>query len=234
MNQFGQIRKPTIGIVGGLGPESTSKFYLKLIELARENSVSYPSLVIDNVAFPFYLEKEIIVHSKDEEKLFPFIKESIIRLNNAGASHIVIPCNTVHVFIESFRKVSSVPVISIVEESVKEIISNGFKCVGILGTTKTVDSEIYQKELSNKKIKFIIPSNESQNTLSSLIVNILEGKKNCNGIKKIANELVFQGCDCLLLACTELQLVISKTDFDVKVLDTMDVLSKKTFEILKE
>lgn len=219
--------------MGGLGPETTSQFYLKLIELARKYDDSYPSLIIDNVAFPFRLEREIIIHSKNEEEILPFIKDCIIRLNKAGADYIVIPCNTVHVFIEDFRKLSSVPVISIVEESVKDIISHDFKNVGILGTTKTIESEIYQKELKRNGIKFTIPPTKRQRTLSSLIVDILEGKKDPDSIDLICSELILQGSDCLLLACTELQLVTSEIDFNVSVLDTTNILIKKTFEILK-
>lgn len=233
MNTFGYLKEKTIGIVGGMGPDTTSEFYLKMIELARKYSTGYPSILIDNVSFPFYLEKEIILHSRNEEKILPFIKESILRLNKAGADFIVIPCNTVHIFIESFRNFSSVPVLSIVEESVKEIVSNNFKCVGILGTTKTIENGLYQKELEKREIKFILPSTNSQNKLSASIVKMLEGQKDYVIVKEVANELISQGCDSLLLACTDLQLVVSEIDFEVNVLDTMDILVKKSFETLK-
>ena len=99
-----------VGIVGGLGPETTAEFYLNLIKKFRQNCDTYPLITIDNVDFPFYLEKEIIEESVNEEKILPFLKESIRRLNKVGSDFIVIPCNTVHIFIDELRKESSVKI----------------------------------------------------------------------------------------------------------------------------
>ena len=106
------------GIIGGLGPESTCNFYLNLCSKFRKNSNSYPSIVIDNVSFPCKLEREIIQKSKKEEELLPFLKESIRRLNKAQVDFIVIPCNTVHIFIDELRKESSTPILSIIDETI--------------------------------------------------------------------------------------------------------------------
>src|SRR3989344_8382167 len=108
-----------VGIVGGLGPETTSEFYLDLIRKFRENTDTYPKIIIDNLSFPFYLEEEIIIKSTNEQKILPFLKESISRLNKAGSDFIVIPCNTVHIFIDELRKESLVPIMSIIDETIK-------------------------------------------------------------------------------------------------------------------
>ena len=225
--------KKIVGIVGGLGPETTSEFYLDLIKKFRDDSDYYPSIVINNVSFPFYLEKEIILNSQNEEKILPFILDSISSLNDAGVDFIIIPCNTVHIFIKEFRSHSDVPVVNIIEECIKEIKSKNLKKIGILATTKTIDSGMYQNEIENNNINFIIPNSKNQNRISKSIINILNGDKNYDDLHDIINNFIDNGCDSILLGCTDLQLIISDKTYNIEVLDSMKILSNRTFEILK-
>ena len=219
-----------VGIVGGLGPETTSQFYLDLIRKFRENSDTYPKIIIDNVSFPFYLEEEIIRKSINEEKILPFLKESIRRLNKAGADFIVIPCNTVHIFIDELRRESSVPILSIVDETVKSVEEREYEKVSILATAKTIESKLYQNPLDERKIKVVLPSSAEQEEVSRVIVKILENKiskedKDC--IENIISDLRRRGSESIILGCTDLSLIVGNSE--ISILDTTKILLESTF-----
>ena len=222
----------TVGIVGGLGPETTSDFYLTLIRKFRDSCMSYPSIVIDNVAFPFYLERDIIQKSINEDKLLPFLKESIERLNRGQADFIVIPCNTVHIFIDELRRESLVPIISMVDETVCTIKEKSYKKIGILATTKTIDDKLYETPLAENGIDAIIPTKTEQDEMARIILRILSNKSYLEDKSKllsVINNLIERGAECILSACTDIQLILKQSDLDVKLIDTLDVLLSATF-----
>jgi len=214
-------KKKTIGIIGGLSPEITSEFYLKIVEKSRRCGNHYPHIVIDSVSIDFSLEGEIIIGAKNEQKLLPLLIESVRNLQDTDL--ILIPCNTAHIFIEELRKKSKVPIISIVEETTKTLKFNGYKKVGLLATTSTISSRIY----IDKEIKFIYPSLRDQKELSEIIVKLIRQKMTELDKAKLQriSEKLRQKCDIVLLACTDLRRVL-KGDY----LDTFDILLKSVYE----
>src|SRR3989344_5572385 len=110
----------TVGIIGGLGPATTSKFYLEIVQKCFDkNKHSRPPILIWNVPIPFKVEEDLIVRGQGEDRFLPFLIDAARRLENGGANFLVIPCNSVHIFIDHIRKSVNVPVLSIVEETVK-------------------------------------------------------------------------------------------------------------------
>ena len=220
------------GVIGGLGPETTTDFYLEIIKKFSNNCDSYPSIVIDNVSLPFYLEKDIIQESRNEDKLLPFLKESIKRLNQSKVDFIVIPCNTVHIFIDELRNESSVPILSIIDETIKIIKQENYKRIGILATTKTIDSKLYWNPMKDNNIQTILLTGDEQEKVSRIIVKILENKvskKDENLIKNIIKKLIKRGSEVIVLGCTDLQIIVRGKDYNVEVIDTMKVLLDSTF-----
>ncbi|MAG16066.1 hypothetical protein CMO88_03325 [Candidatus Woesearchaeota archaeon] len=221
----------SVGIVGGLGSKTTARFYLKISDCFRENRKVSPKITIDNCAFPLELEEEIILKSKNEAKLLPFLKESIARLNKAGVDLIVIPCNTAHLFIDELRKHSKAKILSILEEMVKEVKRKNISTVGILATSKIVESGLYQKILEKEGISYVLPNKKSRKVLSKCILEILENKSNQktrNKIKKVFQHLLKEGAETVFLACTDLKLVLGKNI--VKHIDSFDILFEATIK----
>lgn len=224
-----------VGIIGGLGPETTAEFYLKLIREARKHGKTYPSIVIDSLSFPFSLEKDIIQKSKNEEKILPIILKSVKRLNKAKVDFIVIPCNTVHVFIERLRNCSSVPIVSIIDETVAYVKSRKYKKIGLLATSKTIDSKLYEKQMEENGMKVILPTRDEQNIVSKIILKILENnisKKDKRTLDSIIYRMIKRGAECIILGCTDLQLILTKEKYPIEIIDSMEVLFQSTFNIL--
>ncbi len=127
----------TVGIIGGLGPKATSELYFKIIEKSKKiNKINYPPIVIYSVPLSYKLEREIVNFGRDEAPLFDLLAEGVERLEKSGVDFITMPCNTAHFFIEKLRKIISLPILSIVDETVKEVKNQEFKKVGILATKK--------------------------------------------------------------------------------------------------
>ena len=123
----------TVGIIGGLGPETTSEFYLDLVfSCQKKDRTHRPAIVISSVPLPYVIEDDAISKNIGISRCLPFLITEARRLEKAGADFIVMPCNSLHVFIKEIRNVVKIPVLSIVEEVVRFLKKNKFNKVGIV------------------------------------------------------------------------------------------------------
>ena len=225
-------RAPVIGVVGGFGPETTAEFFAKLISLSRKLGKGRPKVVLANAAVPLDLEKEAI--DNNPLLLVPFAIDCIKKLNSANVDFIVIPCNTLHLFIDIFRELSDVPIISIIDEIISEFKTKDVKCAGLLATTSTIHSNLFQNALAKENIKTIIPNDAEQESVLRAIKNVLRtGQPNKAGskkLRKIIAGLKKRGADAILLACTDLQLLISPAG--PEIIDTFEVLANASVNSL--
>ena len=115
----------TVGIIGGLGPETTSEFYLDIVFSSyKKTKKSRPGIIISSVPLPYQIEEDLIVSNKGSDRYIPFLVKEAKRLERAGSDFIVMPCNSLHVFIEEIRNAVKIPVLSIIEETVKFLKKN--------------------------------------------------------------------------------------------------------------
>lgn len=225
----------TIGIIGGLGPETTAKFYLEVIKGCEQKSrIQRPPMLIWNVPLMYSLEDEVLLEGKDVERLIPILVEAAQILQQGGADFLVIPCNTVHLFIEEVRNSVKIPVISIVEETTNLLNNNGVSNVGLLATGITIDQKLYGDSLEAASIVYTVPIESDQKVLGQIIHNLVNNKREPDDQTKyntIIDHLLSKGSKTLLLACTDLQLLDNKFP-NVEVYDTMNILVNSTIEKL--
>ncbi|MFA6325353.1 MAG: amino acid racemase [Candidatus Paceibacterota bacterium] len=229
----------TLGILGGVGPQTTSKIYLSIIDLIRKNGKDkYPSILIYNLPFPFIIENEAIIQGVNSEKMIPYLINGAKILEKAGADFGILPCNTLHKYISKIRKSVKFSFLSILEEVVLTLKSKKIKTVGILATKTTIQSKIYESILQKNKIKILYPSQIEQKIINNIIVELLNGKKNklhSQKVKKICDSLQEKGAENILLACTDLQLVITNINSSIPIVDTTDILIQASVrELLKK
>ena len=142
------------------------------------------------------------------------------------------PCNSLHVFIEDIRNSVKIPVLSIIEETVKFLKKNKFKRVGIVSTSATIQNKLYETAFKKNKIAYATPDNFQQAKLDKFILNLVTGKqKNSDRdeLIKIINDFEKKDVDCVALACTDLQLLIPKHS-TLKIFDTMKIFADATVE----
>lgn len=201
-----------LGIVGGVGPETTAIFYLNIVKRFRDFCPISPGVIIDNVQLPFSVERSLI-NGEVNKNLLPFIQNSVKRLNKAEVDFIVIPCNTAHIFIKDIRAVSEKPVISIIDETASALKRKNIKKIGLLATSGTINSEIYTKGLAEHRISIIKPKKLEQDIVSDIVLKILNGTIKPNDkdkLIKIGESMLDEGAEIILLACTDLQSIIHK------------------------
>lgn len=217
----------TVGIIGGLGPETTTKFYMEVVFACSEISGCRPNVLISNVELPLLLEKEILEEGKNEEGILPYLIRSAKQLEKGDVQFIVIPCNTVHVFIEQIRNAVSIPVLSIVEETSKVLAKKKINEIGLLATPLTISSKLFDEELKLSGIKIKTPNKLNINKVGTIIHRIVDKSstnEDSEEFLKIMKELKTNN---YLLACTDLQLINNQLK-NAETFDTMDILAKAT------
>jgi aspartate racemase len=156
------------------------------------------------------------------------MRSEVSKLIGAGADIIAIPCNTAHYFYEGLSITSSVPIISIIKQTALFCRRAGIERAGILATEGTVASGAYSEVFGLAGIECTTPSAEDQRKISDIIYGqIKKGiAPDVEGFLHVADKLVQQGCDRLILGCTELSLLKKSGALDADVfVDSLEVLA---------
>ena len=225
----------SVGIIGGVGPETTSEFYLKVIfQCQKLNTVQRPSVVIASVPLLFEVERDLIAFNKGKERYIPFLTNEARRLEKSGVDFIVMPCNSLHVFINEIRDAVNVPVLSIVEETIQYLKDKKIDNIGLISTSATVTNSVYEEQLVKNNLDFVVPNDLQKAQMDKIIQRLVEGQhlnSDRDLILKVVDDLVDAGVDGVALACTDLQLLLPKSD-KVHIFDTMNVLAQATVKTI--
>ena len=228
----------TVGIIGGLGPETTAKFYQEIIASCFEkNKDKRPPILMWSIPLPYKIEEDLIKNAQGEERYIPYLKEGAQWLEKGGADFLVIPCNTVHIFIKEIRESVQIPVLSVVEATIKFLKENRISEVGMLATTSLIKSGLYSDKFKLEDIKVVLPDEEQQSRVGEVIFNLVNYSYTSQDEKQIMDILdgfERQDVKVVLFACTDLQL-LNLSHPNLKIYDTMKILADATVEnILKE
>lgn len=225
------MKSKTVGIIGGLGPETTAKFYLEVISKSKlVDATQRPQLAIWSVPMDLVVEDSFIKGNDESSAYTSLLIEGAKKLELIGADFLVIPCNSVHVFIDQIRQAVTIPVLSIVEETNSFLKEHNISKVGLLATSATVKSNLYGELLEKNSIQVVLPSVTEQTELDSSItrlVNNQSSEQDKQKLESIITTLASNGVQTTLLACTDLQLV-APSHPTVAIYDTMHILAEST------
>jgi aspartate racemase len=146
----------TLGMIGGVGPESTIDYYKNIIAMYRERRPdgNYPQFVINSIN----LQKGIdFLEAGDLAGMAKFLLEEIEKLPRAGAEFGIIAANTPHIVFDEVAAKSSIPFISIVEATCALAKSRGLKRLALFGTRYTMQANFYQKVFTREGIELVVP-----------------------------------------------------------------------------
>jgi len=220
------MKQKILGVIGGLGPETGCKFCLYVNRKFKPLTKRQPHILLDNLPISQEAEERLINGNPSQEHL-DLLLASVERLNKLDADLIVIACNTVHIFIDKLRKESTAPILSIIEETAKKCKDMTITKVGILGSTKTIKSELHANELSKWNIESITPNDTDQQFVSECIIRIINNQIRDNDkirMIKIIEKLEKKGARGILLGCTDLPLLISDQDANIPIINTTQIL----------
>lgn len=225
-----------VGVLGGMGPEATVDFFAKVIALtAAKRDQDHLRIIIDNN--PKIPDRTEAILTEDKT-LLPMLVETGKNLEKAGVEFIAIPCNTVHYFYDDLIREIAVPVLHMIREVTNAIKTSLPNCkrVGLLATTGTVTSRLYQKECQKIGVEVLVPDSRGQAKVMKAILKIKGGSSKASAresILKEANQLLERKAEALILGCTDIPLVIKVNDFPVPVFDSNQVLAEATVKFAR-
>src|SRR5438270_4102832 len=151
----------TLGMIGGVGPESTVDYYKNIIAMYRERKPDghYPQFVINSID----LQKGIdFLEADDLSGMTDFLLEEIEKLPRAGAEFGIIAANTPHIVFDEVAVRSPIPFISIVHATCENAKRRNFKHLALFGTRYTMQADFYQRVFRREGIELVVPELRDQ------------------------------------------------------------------------
>jgi len=219
--------KKTIGILAGMGPRSTAPF-LELVvdecqkQYGAKNDMDFPKMMIYSLPTPFYVDRPI-----NHKAMKETIIEGLQKLEKTGADFIVMPCNFAHIYFEELEKSINIPLLNIVDETVKALPKKSEK-ITLFSTSFTYEFGIYQKGIKKYGHEFVF-KNEWQVILNNLIKNIKANKddyKNVEVLKELIKEVEEENIHSIIIGCTDLNTVLKKVLPEVNLIDSSRCLAE--------
>ena len=223
-----QADEKILGIIGGMGPLATQLFYRQIIDMtdAHCDQEHLNMMILNHASMP---DRTSAILKGDTADLEMRLIADAKHLEANGACAIAMPCNTSHYFAEKIQAAIGIPFVNMIKETVKVIADNPrqMKKVGILATTGTIKTGLYQKEFEKVGIQAIAPSEEGQAEVMRIIYDGIKegGPIDYNRFLDIENELASKGCQAAILACTELSVFKEQFRLPPYYVDAMEVLS---------
>jgi len=213
----------TIGLIGGMSWESSSEYYRIINEEVKQRlgGLHSAKCILYSVDFE---EIEIFQRNDEWEKAAQILADAARSLEVAGADFIVLCTNTMHKVANEIQAGIHIPLLHIADITAEQVLSDGIKTIGLLGTRYTMEQNFYKSRLEAQGIKVLIPKETDR-----VMVNAVIYKELCLGqiidesrarYKRIIEDLVEQGADGIILGCTEIGLLVKSEDSTVPLYDT--------------
>jgi aspartate racemase len=215
----------TLGVIGGIGPESTIEYYRHLIAAhrARKPDGSYPAIVINSINMKTLLD---MIEADDRVKMVEYLVGEIQKLARAGAQCGLLAANTPHIVFDEIRRKSPIPLVSIVEATCEAAKALGLKRIGLFGTRFTMLGDFYPRVFSAARIELVVPQPDEQAYIHERYMNeLVKGvilAETRQRLLEIVDRLKHQErIEGLILGGTELPLILGDvTDQGIPFLDT--------------
>lgn len=223
-----------IGLIGGISWVSTADYYKLINEGVNEKlgGLNFSECLIYSFNYADIKKNN---EANDWDSTFSMLLKGCEFLKQGGAKAIVLCANTMHLIADRLQEAIDLPVIHIAAVTAAEIEKQGLKKVGLLGTKFTMELDFFKDKLIAKGIEAIIPISEAdKDFIHTTIFEELGKGLVTDATKKryleIANQLIQQGAEGIILGCTEIPLVIQSEDLSVPIFDTALLHSKAAVE----
>lgn len=219
--------KQTIGILAGMGPKSTGPFIDQVITQYQTitgavHDIDFPPILIYSLPTPFYTDRSI-----DHAQMEKTICLGLRRLAACDVSYIAMPCVTAHLYFDSLKRCTSLPLLNMIDATLEKIPKNTQK-VMILATRPIFESKLFQNNLKKMGYEVVFEDSwqEKIDTLISIIKTENSQSKWLFMWESLAKELESAHVDTLLLACSDLSVLFNKIKLSFRVIDASLCLAK--------
>ena len=214
----------TVGIVGGLGPESTIDYYRSILALYRERRPDggSPQILINSLD----VDKGIaMLNAGQLDELATYLSNGFDALVRAGAEFGCIAANTPHLVFDEVQRRTPIPLVSIVRATAEKAKSLGLKKAALFGTGFTMHANFYPEEFARQGINLLRPSEAEREFIhTKYLGELLKNEflpETRDAILAIAHRMIAEdGVEAIVLAGTELPLLLRDSASQVRFLDT--------------
>ncbi|HEY2171661.1 MAG TPA: amino acid racemase [Candidatus Angelobacter sp.] len=217
-----------IGIIGGIGPESTIDYYKRLLDGTQKRNPGgpAPSIIINSIDLQKGLD---LLGANKLNELAEYIVPEVMRLHGAGAEFGFLAANSPHIVFGDIARRSPIPLVSIVEATCAEAKARGFTKLGLLGTRFTMHGRFYPDVFTRESIELTVPTATEQDYIHDKYINeLIPGKflpETRQGLVAIATRMKKEnGIQGLILGGTELPLILTdNSSIGIPFLDTTQI-----------
>jgi aspartate racemase len=217
-----------IGMIGGIGPESTIDYYRRLLDGAQKRNPGGPALQI--IINSIDLQKGLDLLERNQlSELTEYIVPEVMRLQSSGAEFGFLAANSPHIIFGDIARRSPIPLLSIVEATCAEAKARGFKKLGLFGTRFTMHGRFYPDVFTREGLQLTVPSADEQDYIHDKYINeLIPGKflaETRDVLLAIATRMTKQdGIQALVLGGTELPLILTDSSLlEIPFLDTTQI-----------
>ena len=228
-----------LGIIGGMGPMASAVFY-DMISSKTDASCDQENLnliLLSHAAMP---DRTEAILSKDEaqiEAVRSKLYADAMFLQNAGCTAIAVTCNTAHYFVNMIEDELDIPFIHLIRETAEAVASEfGARKVAVLATDGTIETRLYQDELSKRGVIAFTPKAEVQALVMHEIYECIKSGKPADEEiwQKIEEYVKAEGCEAAVLACTELSVVRKELSLGSFYFDPMDIMAERCLDFYEK
>ncbi|HUN25557.1 MAG TPA: aspartate/glutamate racemase family protein [Steroidobacteraceae bacterium] len=224
----------TIGLIGGMSWESTVPYYRIVNETvkARLGGLHSARTILYSVDFA---EIERLQRAEDWEGAGKLLADAARSLETAGADFIVLCTNTMHKVAPAIEAAVTIPLFHIADATAAAVVAGGHHCVGLLGTRFTMEQSFYKGYLAERYgLRVLVPERTDRELIHRIIYEELclgkvlpPSRSEC---RRIMDELIAQGAEAIILACTEISLLVTPDDASVQLFDTTSIHARGAAE----
>lgn len=228
-----------LGIIGGMGPMASALFY-DMISSKTDASCDQENLNLILLSHAGMPDRTRAILSKDEaqiEAVRSKLYADAMFLQNAGCTAIAVTCNTAHYFVNMIEGEIDIPFIHLIRETAEAVASEfGAKKVAVLATDGTIETRLYQDELSKRGVIAFTPKAEVQALVMHEIYECIKSGKPADEEiwQKIEEYVKAEGCEAAVLACTELSVVRKELSLGSFYFDPMDIMAERCLDFYEK
>ena len=224
------MKNITVGVLGGLGPMASVYFYDMVVNMtdAKTDQEHVDMIITNRATTPD--RTAFIVGSSDEDPSNILIDDAK-KLEKYGVDFIVMTCNTAHYFYEKIARSVNLPLVNIVEETIKYAKATNHKKLGILATTGNIKTSLYQNMCEKYDMKYLTLDENRQSKVMEIIYDDIKSGKpaDMDKFNSIVDYLKENDCDGVILGCTELSILKNDNELDGNFyIDSLEVLARET------
>ena len=227
----------TIGIIGGISWESSAEYYRLINENIKSKLGPTHSAELVMYSLDFHHAAQLELEERWAE-LATLLIQAISRLEKAGADFVMMASNTAHKVAEVVQLSINLRLLHIADVAAEEIVNAGISTVGLLGTRFVMEQDFYKERFRALGIDVVVPDLAARAYVHNVILNELcMGKmipESKETMQKIILDLQQASAEAVILACTELPLLIHIEDTPVRLFDTMALHVNKAVTLALE